>query len=75
MVLPILPYYLALAIGHRAGVGSLTQHSLHLAYCGVQAVMDQEGAFIGDGRVVAFALPPRVTAVLFIPLPPRRHCL
>ena len=65
MVLPILPHFLALAIGHRAGVGSLTQHSLPLAYCGVQAVTGRERALFGDGRVVAIALPPRVTAILF----------
>ena len=48
--------------------------SLPLTYRGVQAVTSQRGALIGDSRVVAFALPPRVTAVPFVPLPPRRHC-
>ena len=48
--------------GHRAGVGSLTQTSLHLAYRGLQAVTGHGGAFIGDSRVVAFSLLPRVTA-------------
>ena len=36
----------------------------------MQAVTGQGGALIGDGRVVPFALPPRVTAMLFAP-PPR----
>ena len=43
--------------------------SLPLAYRGVQAVRDQGGALIGDIPVVAFVLPPRVTAVLFVLLP------
>ena len=74
MVLLILLYYLALAIGHRAGVGSLTQ-TLFSSSLPRRAGGDGPvgGALIGDGRVVAFAVLPRVTAVLFIPLPPRRH--
>ena len=34
----------------------------------------RKGGLIGDGRLVAFALPPRITAVLFIPRPPGTHC-
>ena len=47
--------------------------SLPLGYRGVQAVTGYGGALFGDGCVVTFALPHRVTAVPLIPLPPRRH--
>ena len=73
MVLPILHYYLGLSVGHRAVVGGLTQTFLPLAYRGVQAVTGHGGTSIGDSRVVASVLPPPVTVVLFVPLPPRRH--
>ena len=71
MVLPILPYYLALVIGRRTGVGGITQFLFSLPR---RVGGDGPGgALIGRGRVVAFALPPRVTAVLFTPRPPWRH--
>ena len=73
MVLPILPYYLALAIGHRAGVGSLTQTFFTSSLPRHAGGEDQRGVLVGDSCVVGSALPPRATAVLFVQLPPRIH--
>ena len=70
------PYFLLILHSPLAtGLGLVVSHELvlPLGYRSVQAVTGQGGALIGEGRVVAFALPLRVTAVPFIPFPPRRH--
>ena len=59
MVQPILHYYLALSIGHRARVGSLTQTFVTFSIprrVGVNG--PRGGGLIDDSRVVTFLLPP-----------------
>ena len=66
MILPILHYYLALSIGHRAAVGSLTQTSFISSLPRRAGGKGPGGALIGDSSVVTFALPPTVIAELLI---------
>ena len=73
MVLPILHYHLALSYGHRAGVGSLTQAFFTSSLPRRAGGEKPGGGLIGGSRVVAFELSPRVTTVLLVQLPPRRH--
>ena len=65
MVVPIVSYHLALAIGHRAGVRSLTQtfYTRNLPRRG-GGDGPGGGALIRDGRMVAFEFRSRVTAVV-----------
>ena len=70
-------YSLELSIRHRVlvtGLGLVVSPKLYLplAYHGVQAAKGQVERLIGDSRVVAFSLPPRVTTVLLVQLPPKR---
>ena len=56
VVQPILPYYLALAIGHRAWVGGLAQTFFASSLPRRAGGCGPVGVLIG-GRVVALALP------------------
>ena len=72
MVLPVLHGSLALSVSTGLGLVVSPKLSLSLAYRGVRAAKGQGERLIGDSRVVAFSLPPRVTTVLLVQLPPKR---
>ena len=63
-------FYLALAIGHRAGVGGLTQPSFTSSLLRRAGGDRPGGALIGHGRVVVFALPPPSDEALLVVVAP-----
>ena len=70
------PYFITTLHSPLAtGLGLIvsTNVSLALAYSGVQEICGNGEASNGHSRVVDFALPPRVTAVLFVQLRLMRH--
>ena len=69
VVLHIGAHYLALAIAHLGGVGSLAQ-TLFTSSLPRRAAGDGPGGgLFGNSRVVAFELPARVSAVLLFASP------